>query len=296
MTVQTKTIWPKKRGEVLSATMDSTRWNGFAFRDDDIVVATYPKSGTTFTQQIVAQLLYGGDPAIYGGAQDLSPWIDWRVTPEARLVAERQTHRRSMKTHLPAANMVISPEAKYIVVARDPRDVVWSWHNHLWGFSAEFNEMLAQTGPAPFLLLEDVREYYLAFMDGPGQPEPFWSHIQGWWELRDLPNLLTLHYTDLITDLPAGIRRIAEFLDIPIDDARFPDIVAHCRPDHMRKAAAGDPLLNMVFKQGATTFINKATNGRWRDVLSPEEIDLADRIAARELSPDCAAWLMRRPS
>jgi aryl sulfotransferase len=293
MSAPARTAWPQKQGESLSPTVDSARWNGFAFRDDDIIVATYPKSGTTFTQQIVAQLLSGGDPEVYGADQALSPWIDWRATPDARAVAERQTQRRAMKTHLPAEHLVISPRAKYLVVARDPRDVVWSWHNHLWGFTTAFTDQLAQSGPPPFLLLEDVREYYLAFMDGPGQPEPFWTHIQGWWDLRGLPNVLTLHYADLIADLPAGVRRIAEFLSIPIDEARFDDIVAHCRPDHMRKVAADDALLNLVFKEGANTFINKASNGRWRDVLSPEEIELADRIAARELSPDCAAWLMR---
>ena len=42
---------------------DSTIWNDFKFRDDDIIIATYAKSGTTWMQQIVAQLLFGGDPS-----------------------------------------------------------------------------------------------------------------------------------------------------------------------------------------------------------------------------------------
>ena len=46
--------------------VDSARWNGFEFRDDDIVIATYAKSGTTLTQQIVAQLVFDADPAVYG--------------------------------------------------------------------------------------------------------------------------------------------------------------------------------------------------------------------------------------
>ena len=36
---------------------DSTIWNDLQFRDDDIVISTYAKSGTTWVQQIVAQLL-----------------------------------------------------------------------------------------------------------------------------------------------------------------------------------------------------------------------------------------------
>ena len=44
---------------------------------------------------------------------------------------EAQTHRRVMKSHLPADALVISPRAKYIYVARDGRDVAWSEHNHM---------------------------------------------------------------------------------------------------------------------------------------------------------------------
>lgn len=39
--------WPVKMRELYNHHFDSTMWNGFAFRDDDIVIATYAKSGTT---------------------------------------------------------------------------------------------------------------------------------------------------------------------------------------------------------------------------------------------------------
>jgi aryl sulfotransferase len=50
-------------------------------------------------------------------------------------------------------------------------------------------------------------------------------------------------------------------------------------------------VIRFVYKDGANTFINKGTNGRWREVLSQEEIAKSDAIAARELTPDCAEWL-----
>ena len=37
---------------------------------------------------------------------------------------ENQTHRRFIKTHLPLDGIVYHPQIKYIVVGRDPRDVV----------------------------------------------------------------------------------------------------------------------------------------------------------------------------
>jgi len=56
--------WPRKTREIHSHHFDSTVWNDFRFRDDDIVVATYAKSGTTWVQQMVAQLVFAGDPDV----------------------------------------------------------------------------------------------------------------------------------------------------------------------------------------------------------------------------------------
>lgn len=54
--------WPRKTRELHNHHFDSTIWNHLQFRDDDIIIATYAKSGTTWMQQIIAQMLYGPDP------------------------------------------------------------------------------------------------------------------------------------------------------------------------------------------------------------------------------------------
>jgi aryl sulfotransferase len=134
-----------------------------------------------------------------------------------------------------------------------------------------------------------VRQFYHDFLDGRSPAQwPFWSHAQGWWNARTLPNLLTLHYADLIADLPSHIRKIAAFLEIPLDEAKLPTMVSHCSMAHMRKVAADT---HYVFKDGANTFINKGTNGRWRDVLTSDDIARYEAEAARNLTPDAARWL-----
>ncbi|MET0307931.1 MAG: sulfotransferase domain-containing protein [Sphingomonas sp.] len=70
---------PVKLREMHNHHFDSTVWNDFAYRDDDIVIATYGKSGTTWTQQIVAQLLFAANPEV--NISELSPWLDLRVPP-----------------------------------------------------------------------------------------------------------------------------------------------------------------------------------------------------------------------
>lgn len=289
-------VWPRKTGEIVHPMMDSTRWNGFSFRDDDIVIATYPKSGTTLTQQIVAQLILHGDANVYG--QALSPWIDCRPAPDAVAKAEAQTHRRFLKTHLPLRNLVYAPNAKYLFVGRDPRDVAWSFHNHLTNFTDAAREAHAKAAdgiprPAPD---PDVRRYYHAFLDGPAQLPPYWEFMREWWAIRDLPNILFLHHAELIADLTGQIRRIAAFLDILPAESSLPRLAAHCSVEHTRKVASLDPNLRRNFRRGAETFINKGSNGRWRDVLDAGEIAKGELIATQELPADCVAWLCRGSS
>src|SRR6266850_4386272 len=120
----------KRRATVTTITSISTVWDDFAFRHGDIVVATYAKTGTTWTQQIVGQLLHDAAEGI--DISKLCPWIDLRVPPKEEKLAmvEAQTHRRCLKTHLPVDALVFSPKAKYLYIGRDGRDVVWSMYNH----------------------------------------------------------------------------------------------------------------------------------------------------------------------
>jgi hypothetical protein len=93
--------WPHKTRELQNAIFDSTRWNGFKFRDDDIVIATWAKSGTTWMQQIVGQMVFRGAEGL--PIEQLSPWLDFRPAPIEHLLngLEEQTNRRFIKTHLP---------------------------------------------------------------------------------------------------------------------------------------------------------------------------------------------------
>jgi aryl sulfotransferase len=97
----------------------------------------------------------------------------------------------------------------------------------------------------------------------------------------------------LKADMPGEIRRIAHFLSIPINEARFPEIVEHCSFDYMKAhAAQSAPLEGALWEGGAETFIHKGQNGRWRDVLSPEESRRYEEMAVNELGADCAGWLL----
>jgi aryl sulfotransferase len=289
--------WPIKTHEIHNHHMDSTIWNDLRFRNGDIVIGTWGKSGTTWVQQIVGQLIFGGAPDVE--VATMSPWLDLRIPPKAEKLpaVEAQAHRRFLKTHLPVDALVWSPKAKYIYIGRDGRDVVWSLHNHFLNANdmlyALLNDTLGRVGPAIPRPPADPRQYFLEWLAGDGHPFwPFWSNIRSWWEVRALPNMLLLHYAELKADLPGAIRRIAAFLDIAIDEARFPDILRHCSFDWMK--ANGEktvPLGGALWEGGAQTFVHRGTNGRWRDTLTAEDNRRYEAAALRELGADCANWL-----
>jgi len=291
-------VWPKKTGELQNHHMDSTRWNEFRFRDDDIVIATWAKAGTTWTQQIISQLIFRGAEDI--PVTDLAPWLDLRIFPLDELMTglEVQTHRRFVKTHLPVDALVFSPKAKYIYLARDGRDVLWSMHHHHASMTEQFFDAVNNTpglvGPSLGPPRNDIVAYFHEWLDGDGFPFwPFWSNIQSWWDIRHLPNVLLLHFNELKADMPSGIRRLAHFLDINIDESLWPTIVEHCEFDYMKRNAntLSEHFDETLFQGGLGEFINKGTNGRWRDRLSSSDSEKYERAASEHLSQDCATWL-----
>jgi len=297
---QTLSELPKKTREQQCAVWDSARLNDFRFRPDDIMICTWSKTGTTWMQQLIGQLLFNGDPELFGTSK--SVWPEFRLLPKEQWfrIAEAQTHRRYIKTHSPLHALPFDPNIKYVYIGRDVRDVIWSMYHHQTSFTAvayeAFNAVPGRIGPPLAPHNCEITDYYHSFLDqnvarGLTDDTEFWAHVQEFWNIRHLSNVLLVHFANLKADFASEAKRIAEFLDIEVDAALWPEIVSHCSIEHMRMLAKRSEQLDMMFEGGGNTFINKGTNGRWKEVLSPAEIAKADTVAARNLTPDCASWL-----
>lgn len=294
---QQKIIWPEKMREIHSHHFDSTMWDGINFREDDIIISTYAKSGTTWMQQIISQLIFNGIAGL--PVAEMSPWIDLRIPPKHVKIptVEAQEHRRFIKTHLPVDALVFSKKAKYIYIGRDGRDVLWSLYNHHSTANDHWYEALNDTpgliGPKIGKPPESIVDYYNEWLEKDGYPWwSLWENIKSWWEIKDLPNVMMVHFANLKADMPSEIRRIASFLDISIDEAKWQDILTHCSFNYMKSHATKSvPLGGAFWDGGAETFIHKGVNGRWRDVLTKEESEKYENIAKERLSADCAHWL-----
>jgi aryl sulfotransferase len=277
----------------VNAIEDSRRWQGFEHRADDIFISTPPKSGTTWMQGIVSSLLWpAGDAPGERGSR--SPWIDARFVPVDDVLGAlaAQAHRRFIKTHSPADCVPLFEECKYVTVYRDGRDALMSWANHRAKMRPELIEYLNATGA------EEGIESMSPVWDGDiGELFDEWmsvcssiEHLASWWPLRDAPFVCFVHYNDLQRDLEGEMRRLAEFLAIDVPEANWAQVVERCGLEQMRNEARGTRVEQM-FDGGAGSFFFKGTNGRWRDVLTPAQLERYDRLVADGLPTDAATWL-----
>ena len=155
---------------------DSRRWRAYRPREGDIVIATYPKCGTTWTQRIVGGLVFGDlEPRPY--SRDISIWLDRRFRrplEEDIAALEAQTHLRFLKAHLPFDGLPIYDGVKYIHVARDGRDAALSWHNHASGYTDAMLELLDAAGredatigrPLPRAMRDPADEFHRWLTEG----------------------------------------------------------------------------------------------------------------------------------
>jgi aryl sulfotransferase len=294
--------------EVRIWTTDSRQWGHYKPRQDDIVIATFPKCGTTWMQQIVSLLVFrSAEPR---ALHEISPWIDRRLGLDAMLaMMETQTHRRFLKSHLPFDALPIYDEVKYIHIARQGLDAFMSWHNHTLHYTPTTQDKLDAVGRADETIgrpwprpSADPREFFQVWMtEGPDArladdyPAASYFDIErSWWAARPRPNVLMVHYNDLKSDLAGEMKRIAGFLDISVEGALWPTLIEAGGFDFMRRnGAALMPNAGLAWDKGSERFLNKGTNGRWHDVLTADDVARYEARVRREVSPALAAWLAK---
>jgi aryl sulfotransferase len=282
---------------------DSRHWDRYTPRPGDVIVATAPKAGTTWTQRIVSLLIF--QSAAPAPIMQAHPWLDCRIQmPIDMMIAtlEAQTHRRAMKSHLPFDALPIYDEVKYIHTARGGLDACFSFHNHFVNFTPQMTgsiqriaELDGDDGPPP--APEDPRAFFRSWIELPDHDvvpvaAAFFDIERSYWSERRRGNLLLVHYNDLKADLSGEMKRIAAFLGIETPAALWPELVDAATFETMKsEGAALLPGIENAVRGGHQTFLNKGTNGRWKDVLTPEDIAAYRGRAARELSPGLNDWL-----
>jgi aryl sulfotransferase len=211
-----------------------------------------------------------------------------------------------IKSHLPSDALPFYDGVKYIHVARHGLDAFMSWHNHFRHYTPDVLAFMDSVGlgdpeiarPHP-RLPDSIHDYYRIWMtEGPGarladdMPAARYFDIErSFWRDRQRPNVLLVHFHDLKSDLDGEMRRVSDFLGIPVDAKLWPSLVDAARFERMR--ASGPALMPhgaAIWEKGHETFFHKGSNARWRGVLTADEVAQYEERVEREFSPALADW------
>ena len=283
--------------------MDSARWAGFEHRPGDIVISTPAKCGTTWTQMLVALMVFDG-PDFPAPLDLISPWLDMcnRTVDDVTQDLDVQTHRRFVKTHTPLDGLPLHDGVTYVVVGRDPRDVSVSMDHHRRNMDFDhFFELRAEV-----MGLDDLPErarpdppptadeQMAVFLHGNeiGALASIVHHLDDAWSRQATSDVVLVHYADLVTDLPGEMLRLAGALGIPLSDARARELSAHASLEAMR-ARAGElaPVASHANWRDNGAFFRSGTVGEGRAAMSADHRAAYDARLAALVAPRIGAWI-----
>ena len=256
------------------------RIRSLLLRPDDVWVVSYPKAGTTWTQNIVRLIFNNG---IDDGKKlnEAVPWIealntDERFNYQLPIPIDEMPSPRAFKNHFLYHNIPCgvpnSTPCKYIYVARNPKDVAVSYFHHYIGFK------YTPGGPS-------WEDFFQWFINGDMAFGDYFDHVLSWWAHRNDENVLFLKYEDMKKDLPATVTQIAEFLGRRLDQSVISKIADQTTFEKMRV----NPGTNYGWAThrrdpDAPPFMRKGMVGDWRNYFTPEQSAQLDEKITQRIS------------
>ncbi|KAJ8384472.1 hypothetical protein AAFF_G00204930 [Aldrovandia affinis] len=234
----------------------------FKVQDEDVFAITYPKSGTTWMQEILPLVMNGGDLT---PVQTVPNWdrVPWLEETRAALVLNDRPSPRAMATHLPYHLMppsFFTCKAKVIYVTRNPKDIAVS--------SFHFHNM------ASFLDDPGTFDQFLdKFLSGQVLFGKWTDHVKSW-RNADIGNrILFVTYEEMVQDLNGVLCRFAQFLGREMSQEVLEKVANHCQFSNMKNNTMSNYSLvpQDLMDSSKSPFLRKGTTGDWRNHFSPEQ-------------------------
>jgi aryl sulfotransferase len=282
---------------------DSSRWVGFPFREGDIVISARSKTGTTWVQMICALLVFQ-TPDLPDSLSNLSPWLDWLITPRSEVYDQlaAQDHRRFIKSHTPLDGLPFDARVAYIVTGRHPLDMAVSLYHQGANLNRDrIRELTGEADPRPSdHRRPPLREWLLDWIEQDVDPKysldslpgVMW-HLTDAWVRRGDQRVVFVHYDDLVNDLDSEMRRLACLLDMSVSEDNWPALVRAATFAQMRARAesiAPDPA--GVLRDRAA-FFRRGSSGSGAETLTRVELERYYQRVSQMAPSALLEWLHR---
>ncbi|XP_034964169.1 sulfotransferase 6B1 [Zootoca vivipara] len=214
-------------------------------RKDDRLIVAYPKCGTNWVLQMVNDMV-----AATPSYKDLPPLENLQMLefglPTKVQDMDKQPSPRIFSTHFHYDNIPKSffeNKVKMLVVFRNPKDAAVSYY-HFYNKNP---------------VLPDVSswdDFFQKFMSGEVCWKSYFDHALAWNKHMDDENVMIITFEELKENLHEGVKRIAEFYELPLSDemiksvaesSTFQAMSSKCEETHgrfapvlFRKGAVGD--------------------------------------------------------
>ncbi|XP_075035067.1 sulfotransferase 1 family member D1-like [Mixophyes fleayi] len=250
----------------------------FQAKADDLLICTYPKSGTTWMSEIVDLIRNGGETeksqnkAIF----DRVPFLECvgSTMPSGTELLDKLDFRRVIKTHLPISILpetFLEKNCKVIYVARNPKDVAVSYY-HFYRMSYRHPE------PGTW------DEFLNSFMEGKVSFGSWSSHVKGWWKMRQQRDILYLFYEDMQEDPRREIKKVMKFLGKDLSD----EVLEKIHQNSSFQAMKNNPMSNFstypYMDQSVSPFMRKGICGDWKNQFTVCQNEKFDEYYRREMS------------
>jgi len=239
-------------------------------QESDIFIASFPKSGTTWMQNIVYSLVSNGDES-FEQISNCSPFFEHKKTwgengelADSVITALEKTERRIFNTHLLWEMMPKeSGKGKYIYIMRHGEDVMTSFFHHMsnqieGGFERKFSQFFDQS------------------MDGSMAFGKWTDHLKSWWPSDD-DCIFFVTYEEMKKDLRKVVDRLVKFLNIPRTKEEVDLLMERFTVKYMQQAK-NKKSGNMQFQPVSVTwkkgfqFVRKGVVGDHKNHFSDDQI------------------------
>ncbi|XP_042328501.1 sulfotransferase 1A1-like isoform X2 [Sceloporus undulatus] len=251
----------------------------FQAHPDDLLISTYPKSGTTWICEVVDMIYKEGnveacrEKPIYLRV----PFLE-RSFPgsDAGFKLLQKTPRPCViKTHLPVQLLPKSfweKNCKMIYLARNAKDVAVSYY---------FFYQMAKVHPEP----GTWNEFLEKFMAGDVAFGSWYDHVKDWWDKREEQRMLYLFYEDMKEDPQQEIQKVMEFLERPIDEQLVEKITHYTsfkemRQNHMTNYTC---LPSTFMDHSISPFMRKGVAGDWKNHFTVAQNEFFDADYKRQM-------------